>query len=64
MHIDRRGKLAPWKLPRKLKKRWRQQIVANFDKLGTPRRAYRLWYCPGFGWTVETKTKRGKRWHQ
>lgn len=53
MYMDRRGKKAPYKVPRKFKKQWRKALVQELERLGCKKKRYRLWYSKQIGWIVE-----------
>jgi len=60
MYIDERGGLAPYKLPRKLKKKWRKELVARMVEAEMFVKRIRLWYAKRRGWTAETIVKNRK----
>ena len=56
-----RGGHAPWKLPRKLKKRIKGSFVADLERCrlahNSPNHRFRIHYVPLIGWTL-TATKK------
>lgn len=61
MYIDRRGGRAPYKIPRKLKKKWRKELLARIIAGQFFMKRIRLWYSKRRGWTAETVEKDQRR---
>ena len=71
--IDRRGKerggQAPWKLPRRLKKYWKNRMqrellassptFVDFAAIHRNRHNVRIHYTPAIGWTLSINRKLG-----
>jgi len=65
-YLDTRGTSAggSYRMPRKLKKWWRLQIVANLHRTYGKSIKWKLWWQPLVGWTVKVTGYPGRNKYQ